>query len=383
VALDPTTGTVQWTLPRATGGLVPPAIDPEFGVHGLVVYVEGAGVATALVAIDPTTRRQVWRATLDDSVLGGPAIDGSRVFVGVRNGSVVALDESTGKVAWRFATSGPVDSAPAVSGGRVYAVSKTPQPTRAHLYALDAATGRMLWGYLAPPLSENTSSPTAAEGRVFLGFGDLTVRAFDAVTGKLLWRTPVRGDFDSANSPAYSQGGLFLEDAEGSVYRLDARKGTRLWDFQFLSLSESAAPLVAARTVYAGLDDGSVAALDASTGHLVWRTTLRLGPIGPFASAGDLLLAPTVGPSGGMAAFRTDPGGTLKDIPSPTELHLGIAIGNFVAAFAIMLVFVYGLFALIARRGAVPTSRGTRPFDVPESEDASVSEEREGPEEEA
>jgi outer membrane protein assembly factor BamB len=372
VGLDPATGTISWTIPRAHGDLVPPAIDPESGPNGLVVYVEGAGAGSAVVAIDLKGRTLKWRTALADSAKGGPAIDGGRVFVGVHDGSVVALDESNGQVVWRAATAGPVDAPPAASNGRVYAVSVTPAPTHAHLYALEAATGRVSWSYSAVRLSEHSSSPTVAGGRVFVGFGDVTVRAFDAATGSLLWRAPVRGDFEPTSSPASWNGGVFVEDAEGSVYRFDAGTGRRIWDFQFLSLSQSAAPMVAAGTLYAGLDDGSVAALDAASGHLVWRTILRFGPIGPLASAGDLLLAPTVGPGGGIAAFRNDPSRRLLDIHSPTELHLGVAIANYAVASAVMLALLYGLFALLARRHP-----GPRPESL-EGPTVSVAEDGEG-----
>jgi outer membrane protein assembly factor BamB len=373
VGLDPITGTVSWAVPRASGGgnceesdpviictlsrLVPPAIDAQFDDHGLVVYVEGAGATSAVVAIDPQSREQKWRTTLAGTPTGGPAIDGGRVFVGVHDGSVVALDEATGHIAWRAATAGPVDAPPAASGGRVYAVSVTAAPEDAHLYALDSATGNVDWSYATARLSGQTSSPTVAGGRVFVGFGDVTgarvnstVRAFDAATGKVQWSAPVRGIFEASSSPVVSDGALFVEDAEGSVYRFDAGTGRRIWDFQFLSLSLAAAPMVAVGTVYAGLDDGSVAALNAASGHLMWRTTLRFGPVGPLASAGDLLLAPILGANGGIAAFGTDPRGRLLDIHSPTELHVFAALANYAAAFVVMLALLYGAFAALARR---------------------------------
>jgi outer membrane protein assembly factor BamB len=368
VGIDPATGAVVWTVDRAQGMLVPPAIDPAFAPHGLVIYVEGAGLTSAVVAIDLETRVRKWSTALEGSVMGGPAIDGGHVFVGVHDGSVVALDESSGQVSWKATTAGPVDASPAVSAGKVYAVSEPPPPTRAHLYAMDAASGHVVWSYIDPRLSDHTSSPTVAEGRVFVGFGDVTVRAFDAGTGKLLWREPVRGDFEPTSSPAFWNGGLFLEDAEGSVYRLDSATGRRIWDFRFTSLSISAAPMVAAGTLYAGLDDGSIAAIDASSGHLVWRTTLRFGPIGSLASAGDLLVAPVIGPKGGIAAFQTDPSGRLLDIHSPTELHPGVALANYAVAFVLMLGLLYGLFAVLARRAVPPGAEHpvSEPLDDPE-----------------
>jgi hypothetical protein len=107
---------------------------------------------------------------------------------------------------------------------------------------------------------------------------------------------------------------------------------------------------VAGGWVYAGLDDGTVVAVSVATGHLVWRTKLAFGAIGPLAAAGDLLLAPSIGPGGGILAFRHDPSGTLLDVHSPTELDLPVALADFAGAFVLMLAVVLGLFGALGRR---------------------------------
>ena len=67
-----------------------------------------------------------------------------------------------------------------------------------------------------------------------------------------------------------------------------------------------------------GLDDGTIAAVSASSGRLRWRTRSALGAIGPFTPDGELLLVPAEGTRGGMLAFRHDPSGRLLDVPLPT-----------------------------------------------------------------
>ena len=122
------------------------------------------------------------------------------------------------------------------------------------------------------------------------------------------------------------------------------------------------APLVVGQSVFLGLDDGTVAAVDASSGHLVWRTSFRQGPVGPLTPAGELLLAPLIGPSGGVVALANDPAGALIDLRSPSSLDLGRAILDYVVAFALALAGLLAFFRLVVlrryRRLALDSSGG-------------------------
>ena len=99
------------------------------------------------------------------------------------------------------------------------------------------------------------------------------------------------------------------------------------------------------------MDDGTVAAIDVASGHLVWRALLALGPMGALAPAGDLLLMPAIGPRGGIVAFAHDPAGHLTDETSPSQLDLVGAVANFGGAFLVMTALILGLFRLLAHRG--------------------------------
>ncbi len=75
-----------------------------------------------------------------------PSVAGGRVFVGSQNGTVYSLDAGTGCIYWTFSAVGGVRTAMAI-GPR----DGTREPavyfgdTNANAYALDAATGRQLW----------------------------------------------------------------------------------------------------------------------------------------------------------------------------------------------------------------------------------------------
>jgi outer membrane protein assembly factor BamB len=355
IGFDASSGTLLWTVDRARGPIVPPALDPSAGEHGIVVYTEGADRKTsALVAIDPTTQDRLWRTPLGDLSRSAPVISAGRVFVGARDHVVYAVDLENGMVVWKARTQGQVDPSVAVAGGQVFAVSENPTSGRAALDAFRADNGKVAWTFSPSQLPSGATAPTVAEGAVYVGFGDGTVRAVDAATGAERWHTAVRVDFSPLSSPAYADGHVYVLDRAGGLYAFDGKTGRRSWDYQFDGTGDWGAPLASKGFVAVGIDDGTVALLDARTGHVVWEARVGAGPLGALATGGDFLLVPSIGTRGGVTAFRHDPAAKLIDRSSPTELRFGPALLNYIAASAVVLLVLLGIFRWLAGRRAEP-----------------------------
>lgn len=345
IAFDAATGEQRWTLGHARGPIVMPAVD---SAAGLVVYVEGTGAKSAVVAADLQTRTQRWRVSLRAPVESPPSLDGGRVYFGARDGFVYAVALDSGSVQWKQRLDGVVDGSPAVAGGRVFAVAVNTSGS-GRLYALDAETGKQAWSE-ARPGSVGASAPSVDAGRVFVGFNDGTVRALDVRDGTLLWSKAVRSPFARGSSPAVSGGSVFAADADGAVYRFDERTGERKWEFQFPSANTVyGSALVSSRWVMFGAADGTVGAIDVGSGHLVWETRFAPGGAGTLTPSGDLLLVPITGRQGKILALRHESSGRLVDRESPTTLHLPIALANFAVAAIAVLVVLLGLFRLLSR----------------------------------
>jgi outer membrane protein assembly factor BamB len=354
VGFDPTRGTILWTVTRARGPIVPPALDLNSGEHGIVLYLEGADRRTsARVAIDASTRDRLWRVALGDVSRSAPAVSDGRAYLGARDSAVYAVELETGRVAWKARTQGRVDPAVAVAGGLVFAVSENPSSGRAAVDAFRAGTGKLAWTFSPARLPTGVTSPSVAGGAVYVGLGDGTVRAVDAATGAERWHEPVRADFSPLSSPAYAAGRVYVVDRNGGLYAFDATTGARAWDYQFDGTADWAAPLVSGGFVLVGLDDGTLAAVDAETGHLRWEAVFGLGPLGPLAAAGNLLLIPSIGTPGGVTGLGHDPAVPLVNRESPTELKFGPALLNYVTGGAATLVVIVMGFRLLARRRGV------------------------------
>jgi outer membrane protein assembly factor BamB len=68
---------------------------------------------------------------------------------------------------------------------------------------------------------------------------------------------------------------VYAGSAEGSLYALEATTGTMIWSVAVGSLGASS-PAVANGVVYAGTEDGMLIAVDAATGDVLW--SYRVGP---------------------------------------------------------------------------------------------------------
>ncbi len=354
------TGAIEWRVPRAPGPLIPPVTDPAVGRRGIVVFAEGSRQRDAAVrAVDVENRRTRWTARVGPVGFGGPTAADGRVFVGTTRQSVIGINGRTGSQSWTVKTDGAVNTAPAVAGDRVFVVSENRQNGRATLYALRAGgcgspSCRPLWTFSPPGIAVGTSAPAVNGSTVFVGFGDRGVRALDAATGRVRWTGNVRSLFSPRTSPAVTGNELYVVDGIGGVYRLDATSGRRVWDYQFPATVTSGAPLVVTARppiVYVGLDDGTIAAIQADTGHLRWQTRAGSAPIAAFAAATTnadaMLLAPVVGRRGGLHSFVHDPRGGLVDEESPTTLDLGRSLLNFAAASVALMVLLLGFFRFL------------------------------------
>lgn len=149
-------------------------------------------------------------------------------------------------VKWAFQT-GPDENfevTPLVIDGTMYITNN-----RGHVFALDAATGRMIWRY-NPDVREDMPvriwgagghrGVSVVNGKVFVGTADALLLALDAKTGKLLWKQTV-GDYQEgqflASPPLVvkDKAIIGISTAEfptrGFIDAYQVDTGKRLWRF--------------------------------------------------------------------------------------------------------------------------------------------------------
>ena len=190
--------------------------------------------------------------------------------------STAQVGPSNLSLAWKYTTNGAVISSPSVANGIVYVGSQDK-----NIYAIGAWSGSLIWKYQTTDAI--VSSPAVADGKVFTGGDDGYVYCLDAYKGTLNWKTFVNGDlpytygsFVLKSSPAVSDGKVYVGSLDGYLYALNEDSGNVDWKFnthgQILS-----SPAVADGAVYFTSEEPSTGVLyklDAATGALIWKLDL-------------------------------------------------------------------------------------------------------------
>ena len=216
MALDLNTGAIKWASvaipsdswnvsclfdPNAVNCPQPAGPDYDFGQgptlytvrpgdNGKAVDLLGAGQKSGQYwAFNPDTGAVVWETQVGPGgTLGGlewgSATDGNRIYVAIANsehkpwtplngqeitwGGWSALDPATGQILWQ--TADPINAidpgAVSVANGVVYACSMDSQ---GHMYALDAASGNILWNFTSG--GSCNSGAAISSGVVYWGSG--------------------------------------------------------------------------------------------------------------------------------------------------------------------------------------------------------------------
>ena len=310
LALDATNGAEQWSFNTEGAIESSPTV-----VDGTVYVGSNAGVYPHVYAVDAETGEEEWSTQVEDHVgLSSPTVVDGLVFIGCGEGNVYALDAADGTERWSVDTPRAVGGSPTVVDGTVYFNSgNSPYvDDPAHLYALDAACGSMQWSTEFESIRGGESSPTVADGMVYVGNLNDHLYAVDADTGDVEWSVDTGAGVRSSPTVVdgrvfVGSGGRTVDDGVGTrglLVALDADDGTPLWEFEVPDGITVSSPTVVDGTVIVGGTSGSkdsVIAVDVVTGQQQWG-------YGEAGEASSVVSSPTV--ANGMV-FVKDQNGTL------------------------------------------------------------------------
>jgi outer membrane protein assembly factor BamB len=359
-ALNAETGSKIWDF--NTGGNV----TSSPAVANGVVYV--GSLDKKVYALNAETGSKIWDFTTGGGVSSSPAVANGVVYVGSGDGKLYALDMIKGTKIWEFATelrgSPGASSSPSVANGVVYIEMAWcgVDMSEKTVYALNATTGMKIWNFkkefglfsyshgCVPP-----SSPAVINDVVYVG-GD-KMYALNAATGIEIWHYFTEGDISS--SPSMANGIVYVGSRDNRLHALNATSGAKLWDFMTGGWIESS-PSVANGTVFVGSRDGHIYAIGTLISPLSAFTVNRTsGPApltiqfkdtsigsGPFSYAWDFFNDGTIDSTSQNPSFTyplsgsytvsltvTGPGGTDSEVKSDfiTVKHSLSPIAKFTA----------------------------------------------------
>lgn len=180
-----------------------------------------------------------WLVPLDTPPAAQPAYDLTTAYVPLRNGTLVAVDLDRGRVTWRHDIA--TDIAPSVGDGLVF---------------------------------------VAADGRV---------EALSDDRGLTRWRTSLPGRLQTVT---WDNGWLLCSNDAGDLAALRAADGELIWRTS-LGGALVLPPVAGLDRVYVGLEGGTLASLDLTSGARSWGRTLDGRITGITAVDGQLIVGTT------------------------------------------------------------------------------------------
>ena len=138
--------------------------------------------------------------------------------------------------------------------------------------------------------AEIASSPTVADGRVFITTRDARILALSADDGSIIWEVAAPGPVDTAAIVAGDQ--VFVAFRNSDVVSYNAATGEEIWQTR-MSNPLFSWVIVNDGVMYTSCQDGVLQAFDAGTGKLRWEIDTGGGLPAPPSISEGLLVVPT------------------------------------------------------------------------------------------
>jgi len=282
VCLDAETGKLLWKLPIQIGSPSPGQCVAFGNLYLIPNRIKLAPYAAGARGYDPLD--EVWCISSEPK-------DWTN-FRGDPENSAHGSGPTNLALKWKYQTGGGVTSSPSIADGVVYVGSLDK-----NIYALDADTGSKIWNFTTG--YRVRSSPAVVDGTVITGADDGNVYGLDAKDGTQLWKTPAGGitlHSSSAtpsirSSPTVVGGKVYVGSLDNNLYCLNANTGSVSWKFP-AGGPILCSPAVVDDAVYFTSNTprpkGILYKLDAYDGSVIWQLNITYG------RSPDLFASPTV-----------------------------------------------------------------------------------------
>ncbi|MGA9770506.1 MAG: PQQ-binding-like beta-propeller repeat protein [Blastocatellia bacterium] len=362
-----------------------------------VLIGAGAKIDNAVIGALAVTTAAEWKMFQRDPAHTGYAT-GSRIDTN---------NASTLTEGWRFSTGGWVTGTPVIANGTAYVGSWDGK-----MYALRESDGSLVWSFAASTYNDSRCDPgsfginsTAAlsDGKLYFGAGDAKLYALDAATGNLLWQRQLGNPDEGYHifaSPVVFDNKIYIGLAShcvnpcvrGELLCLDANNGNILWTFFTAPAGSlgggvwsSCAVDPNRRTIYVGTGNycsgedtysSTVLALNADTGSLVWSfKKLAPGDTRNFDFGASPILFDTIGipmlvigsKDGHCFALHRQTGELLWDTVVTDGNSAGGGIISSAAVYNGMVFMGATVQAATGKLVALDARTGSKVWEVPQA----------------
>jgi outer membrane protein assembly factor BamB len=305
-------------------------------VHGGKIFtIDRKGIVTAFSMNGGT----VWKADLkpenekaEGGFGGGLAGEGEKIYVATGFGTVVALNAGSGKPVWTKSVNVPIRTSPTVANGKVFVVN-----SESELFALSAENGAQLWTSRGLPEGAevlSNVSPAVSGNTVIVSYPSGEVVALDVNSGQQRWTDSVTGGvvgsslttIGDAARPVIDDGVVFAASRGGRIIATNLKSGERVWSRDIRAVQT---PWVSGGSVFVVDMNGRMYALDRKAGKVKWAMTLPKARTwsGPTLAGGKLWVASDKGLLIGVDA-KTGQVATQRELDNPVFISPIVAGGR-------------------------------------------------------
>ena len=178
---------------------------PVFTPQGFVV----ATTADMLYLLDPNSGTIRSHLELPGTVIGTPATDGRRLYMGTMNGLIVAIDLVSWMTVWDRSAGDAVYGAPAIVGDTLFVLARDGRLWLIPVDSPDSAISQPL-GIVA------TAGPTPLASGVLVGSVSGEIMLVDPRSGEIRWRAQIAGPIEEP--PLVYERQVVVVGGRGSIH---------------------------------------------------------------------------------------------------------------------------------------------------------------------
>ncbi len=249
------------------GGLrIPPPFKAESDSWGMFGRTPGR-TNVAEQGVEPPLKLAWERDITSGMGAGSPLVIGNVVLATNLRGELHGIDAKTGKRIGWLNIGDAIKGSPAVDGNVLYIAIAN---SRESLVAYDLLDGKYLW---KKEYGDLEVTPLFFNDRLYFGNTSGLFFCVDKETGDHDWRFRLSDNSTrkGIRSSATVDGNLVMFGAEdGSIYALDATTGAEAWSYNTGS-PIFAAPAVINGTLFCGNSTGTFFAINSQTGNVFWQ----------------------------------------------------------------------------------------------------------------
>jgi len=258
--------------------------DVRINSSGSAITVTSNG---RMCGIDRKTGGVLWDGKIENAFstryASGP--DGVG-YVTCNSDRIVAFDEKNGELKnWEFNSKESSIYSPLIIEKDVLFFTDSKEGSDGHIYALNGATGEILWKKTQP--SGHCSYPCSGPSEsIYVTAGNGKLYALDKKKGVVRWAYAPKDQGNlsekerAATMPVTGpQGEVCYKSMAGSIYMIDGKSGKELWTINVPGISGEPPVIGADGTVYitrnSDMKETLLLAIDGKTGQQIWAKPFK------------------------------------------------------------------------------------------------------------